>query len=174
MCIRDSSLDAHGDNLKEHLGALWSGACWVARTFELEHVNPAKHVQLGMRGPRNFKDQVGWFREAGARLITMGEVRMKGIEAITAESLAIVRRDAEKLVLTVDYDVMDLGCAPGLDEPYGLYVPELLHLMYEVGKAGVDSMAVGWIPAAEPGQFAIVILSLLYMLAGMIEGRELR
>lgn len=165
------SLDAHGDNLPDHLGARWSGATWGARMLELPHVDPRNHVQLGMRGPRNFREQVEWFRAAGSRLYTMGEVRKRGIAAVTEEALAIVHRQADRAVLTIDFDVLDIGCAPGLDEPYGLTVPELLHLMHEAGKSGFDAVGVGWIPAPEPGLFAIVIYALLYFLAGEAERR---
>ncbi|MGC9358561.1 MAG: arginase family protein, partial [Anaerolineae bacterium] len=165
------SLDAHGDNLPEHLGNLWSGATWGARMMELPHVKSEKHVQLGMRGPRNFREQVEWFQEGGSRLITMRELRQRPLDEIVAEALDFVHDGTDKVVLTVDYDVLDLSCSPGLDEPYGLYVPELLQLMYEAGKRGVDAMAIGWIPAPEPGLFAIVIYSILYLLAGEVERR---
>ncbi|OGO68544.1 MAG: hypothetical protein A2Z37_05310 [Chloroflexi bacterium RBG_19FT_COMBO_62_14] len=171
--IGSLSLDAHGDNLPEHGGERYSGATWVARMLELPQFAPEKHVQLGMRGPRNIQQQVKWFREAGSRLYTMGEIRKRGIEAVTNESLHTLYEGTEDVYLTVDYDVMDLSCAPGLDEPYGLSVPELLHLMHEVGKRGVRAFGIGWIPAPEPGLFAIVIYSVLYLLAGMSlqEGR---
>jgi agmatinase len=167
------SLDAHGDNLPDHEGTQWSGATWGARMVELPWMAPQKHVQLGMRGPRNFREQVIWFEEAGSRLYTMGEIRDRGIEEVTEEAISIVSSETDGMVLTVDYDVLDVGCAPGLDEPYGLYVPELLHLMYEAGKAGVDALGLGWIPAPEPALFAIVIYSVLYMLAGEAERRGL-
>ncbi len=160
------SLDAHGDNLPGHLGARYSGATWVARMLELEHVSPGQHVQLGMRGPRNFRDQLRWFAESGSRLYTMREVRERGMAAVTEEALRFAHRDTEGVILTIDFDVLDIGCAPGLDEPYGLTVPELLHFMYETGKSGVRAAGVGWIPAPEPGLFAITIYSLLYLLAG--------
>jgi agmatinase len=163
------SLDAHGDNLPGHLGQRYSGATWGARMLELPHLRPENHVQLGMRGPRNFRDQVRWFQEAGSRLYTMGEIRRRGMAAVTEEALAIVHHKADMALLTIDYDVLDIGCAPGLDEPYGLSVPELLQLMYEAGRSGFDGVGLGWIPAPEPALYAIVIYSILYFLAGEAE-----
>jgi arginase family enzyme len=167
------SLDAHGDNLPEHEGERFSGATWVARMLELPHLAPEKHVQVGMRGPRNIAEQVKWFRDAGSRLYTMGEIRKRGVDLVTEEALSTLYEGTDGAYLTVDYDVMDIGCAPGLDEPYGLTVPELLHLMFQVGKRGVRGFGIGWIPAPEPGLFAIVIYSVLHLLAGMSlqEGR---
>ena len=72
--------------------------------------------------------------------------------------------------MNIDFDVLDLGCAPGLDEPLGLTVGELLQLTYQVGKSGIDGFDVGWIPNAVAPLHWITVYAILYLLAGLIEG----
>ncbi|MGI6553332.1 MAG: arginase family protein [Bacillota bacterium] len=164
------TLDAHGDNLEEHLGERWCSATWIARMAELPKVRMDRHVHLGMRGPRNFKEQVVWFREKGTTLYTAREIKDKGITQICHEITERIHRDTDKVFMNIDFDVLDLGCAPGLDEPLGLTVGELLQLTYQVGKSGIDGFDVGWIPNAVAPLHWITVYAILYLLAGLIEG----
>jgi arginase family enzyme len=162
------TLDAHGDNLPDHLGNRWCGATWIARMAELEKVKMACHVHLGMRGPRNMKEQVAWFKEKGTTLYTYREIQTKGLESIAAEILEIIHRETDKTFMSIDFDVLDIGCAPGLDEPLGLSVNDLLKLALEMGRGGVQGLTLGWIPSPHPALHWIATYTLLYFLAGLI------
>lgn len=166
------TLDAHGDNLDHHLQDRWCGATWIARMAELAKVNMARHAHLGMRGPRNVKEQVAWFRAKGSTLYTARELKAKSMETIAAEIVSLIHRDTDTTFMSVDFDVLDMGCAPGLDEPLGISVGELLHLCLEVGKSGISGFALGWMPNAVAPLHWIAVYAILYLLAGMISGRK--
>jgi agmatinase len=168
-------LDAHADNMEVHEGGKWSLACWVARVAELKGVNMKNFVQIGMRGPRNFKEQMVWYRKKGATVFTSAEIGEKGIEEVTEEAIEIASDGAEHLFLNLDLDVLDLGAAPGLDEPLGITIADLLKITHEVGKKRVRAFNVEWIPtpAWEPYQlpawplYWITTWAILYLLAGV-------
>lgn len=164
------AMDAHGDNLDEHLGEKWTGASWVARISELENVDMKKHFQVGMRGPRNLKEQVEWFKSKGSHLYTIREIRKKGIENIAKEISNSIHDGNHKVFMSIDFDVLDIGCAQGLDEPLGLSVSELLTFVFEIGKDGLDCFAIGLIPSPSIQLYWIATWTVLYLLAGMIEG----
>jgi agmatinase len=172
-------LDAHGDNLEEHEGSKWSFACWVSRASELRNVDMKNYVQIGMRGPRNFKEQVEWHRKKGSTIYTYKDMKEKGIEKVTEEAIKRARSNVRYLFLNVDYDVLDLGTAPGLDEPLGITTADLLALVYKVGENKVTAFNVEWIPtpAWEPYRlpawplYWIVTWTILYLLAGMARGK---
>lgn len=167
-------IDAHGDNLDSFLGSKWSGPCHIARIAEIENVDTKNLVQMGVRGPRNFKEQIDWFKEKGCRLYTYWEMKKKGIEKVTKEALDYARDGTDALFISLDIDSLDLGTAPGLDEPLGITTAELLSFMCEAGKAGVTGLNIECIPtpaweAYHPPAmplYWIVTWAILYMLAG--------
>lgn len=167
------AMDAHGDNLDEHLGDKWSGACWIARISELKNVDMKKHFQVGMRGPRNLKEQVEWFKNKGSHLYTIKEIKTKGIEEVAKEIVNSIHGEGHKIFMSIDFDVLDIGCAQGLDEPLGLSVSELLTFVFEIGKGGLDCFAIGLIPSQSVQLYWIATWTILYLLAGIVEGNHL-
>lgn len=165
------SFDAHGDNMDVHLGGRWSGASWIARVAELPRVRMDRHVHVGMRGPRNFKEQIQWFQEKGTRLYLMSEIRRRGITDVIEEAVSRLHDGTDKVFVSVDFDVLDMGCAPGLDEPFGLQVEELLQFMYHAGLAGVDGFSVGWIPTPCQQLHWIATWAIVYLLAGIARSK---
>ena len=160
------TLDAHGDNLEEHLGERWCSATWIARMAELPKVRMDRHVHLGMRGPRNFKEQVVWFREKGTTLYTAREIKDKGITQICHEITERIHRDTDK-VFMISILIKDLGCAPGLMN-LGVNSGRIVQLTYQVVKAALmdllcvdlNAVAFHW----------ITVYAIPYLLAGLIEG----
>ncbi|MGQ9787776.1 MAG: arginase family protein [Candidatus Hadarchaeaceae archaeon] len=173
-------LDAHADNMEVHSGSKWSLACWVARVSELDGLNMKNFVQIGMRGPRNFKGQMEWYRRKGATVYTYAEIEKRGIKEIAEEAIQKARLGADHLFLNLDLDVLDLGAAPGLDEPLGITTSDLLRITYEVGKNLVTAFNVEWIPtpAWQPYQlpawplYWITTWSILYLLAGVASSKR--
>ena len=173
-------LDAHGDNMEEHEGTRWSLASWVARVSELKSVNMKNFVQIGMRGPRNFKEQVEWHRRKGSTIYTYADIKRKGMPAVGREAIHRARSNASNLLLNIDFDVLDLGAAPGLDEPLGITTADLLMLANEVGKSKVTALNVEWLPtpAWEPYHppawplYWILTWTILYLLAGMAKPKR--
>ena len=167
-------LDAHGDNLDSHKGSKWSGASWVCRAAEVENVDMSSFVQIGMRGPRNFKGQARWFRDRGGKVYTYRDIQAKGMNRVIQEAISHAKKRNNKLYINVDFDVLDLGAAPGLDEPLGISTAELLELILEAGKRGVSALNLEWFPTpaweayhtpARP-LYYIATWVILYLLAG--------
>lgn len=158
-------LDAHCDNLEEHAGSKWSGACWVARLSELENFNMKNFVQIGIRGPRIFKEQIEWHKEKGSRFFTIRDIREKGIERILDDVLHHI--SGNRILLAIDFDVLDLSAGPGLDEPAGISTWELLKISHEIGKSNFGGLCVEWIPSPVTPLYWIVTWAILYALAGM-------
>jgi hypothetical protein len=75
-------------------------------------------------------------------------------------------------VLNIDYDVLDLGAAPGLDEPLGISVAELLTLALEIGKSKFTAFSIEWMVSPIAPIYHIVTYSILYSLAGLAMRRS--
>ena len=133
--------DAHRDDyqhIPHWLGSVRSAAHWAAYTVVEEHVDPARSVQLGMRGnpikPRADITE----SKLGYRLVPADEFYRTGIE----ETVAIIRErvgDAP-LYITFDLDVLDPTEAPAVAnlEPghRGLRAWEVIEIFH--GLRGLD------------------------------------
>jgi agmatinase len=166
------TLDAHGDNIEGDSRSPLKGASWLVRGLSLSSPEPVRHAHLGLRGPRNVPGQVEWFQRRGTRLFLAQEVLDRGIASCLKEILEQTLAGCDETVLSVDLDVLDIGCAPGLDEPMGISVRDLLVVCREAGRAGFRAYVIGWVPSPEPALHWIVTWSVLHFLAGMIERRE--
>lgn len=137
--------DAHTDsydNLPHWLGAKRSAAHWAAYTAKEAAVDPARSVQLGMRGhPAGaiHKGGVGGSSRAlGYKVVTMAEFEDLGIER-TVE-LIRERVGTEPAYVTFDLDCLDPSIAPGVSnlEPgfTGMTIREATRLIQ--GLKGLD------------------------------------
>ena len=117
-------LDAHPDCIDHYRGDRRSHACTLRRLVEAGRVDPAKSTVLGMRAPE--AEEVEWLAARGVRAITAWEVRDAGIEAACRSALR--RAGTAPLYLSIDMDVLDAGCVPGVEnpEPGGLSSAEAL------------------------------------------------
>jgi agmatinase len=90
------------------------------------HVDPARYVQIGLRGYWPGEAEFGWQRDRGITSLFAHDVRDRGIRAVVEQAISVV--GAGKVLLTVDVDVLDPAFAPGTGtpEPGGLTPTELL------------------------------------------------
>ncbi len=121
-------LDAHCD-LTDHSErqGRFSGSSGIRRSLELERLNGANIVQVGLRGYTTVEQyQVG--EEHGVRRITATEFNTLGPQATAKRALAWAGDGAEVIYLTVDLDVLTPGEAPGTGwpEPGGLTAEQVL------------------------------------------------
>ncbi|MBI2881828.1 MAG: arginase family protein [Candidatus Tectomicrobia bacterium] len=165
------TLDAHGDNLEDDADASGKGASWLSLALCLPVSEPIRHAHLGLRGPRNVPGQVEWFRRRGTRVFLAQEVLARGLGPCLREILEDTLSQARDSLLSVDLDVLDIGCAPGLDEPMGIAVSDLLGVCREAGRAGFRAYVIGWVPSPEPALHWIATWSVLFFLAGIAERR---
>jgi agmatinase len=129
--------DTHTDTGKIVFGVELSHGTPMYRLVESGHIDPARYVQIGLRGYWPGEEEFGWQRERGIESIFMHEVRDLGIEKVTERAIAAV--GSGPCFLSVDIDVLDPAFAPGTGtpEPGGMTTVELLRACREIA-AGID------------------------------------
>jgi agmatinase len=118
--------DTHTDTGSAVFGVEISHGTPMYRLVEQGHVDPARYVQIGLRGywpgPREF----AWQDERGITSIFMHEVRDLGIRPAIERAAEVV--GGGPAFVSVDIDVLDPAFAPGTGtpEPGGMTSAELL------------------------------------------------
>ena len=130
----------------------------MMRTLVTEgHVDPARYVQIGLRGYWPDTEVFDWQAEQGITYHTAWDVRRRGIDEVVTDALAAVGSGAA--YLSVDIDVLDPTYAPntGTPEAGGLEPRELLVALRKlsqrvefVGCDIVETVPGGW-GTADPG-----------------------
>ena len=118
--------DTHTDTGTEVFGVEVSHGTPMYRLVEAGHVDPARYVQIGLRGYWPGEKEFDWQEERGITSFFMHDVRRLGIEEAVGRTIAIV--GAGPVFLSVDIDVLDPAFAPGTGtpEPGGMTTIDLL------------------------------------------------
>jgi agmatinase len=118
--------DTHTDTGTTVFGVEISHGTPMYRLVRDGLVDPARYVQIGLRGYWPGEAEFGWQRERGITSFFMHDVRDLGIDAVVARTIEIV--GAGPVFLTVDIDVLDPAYAPGTGtpEPGGMTTVDLL------------------------------------------------
>jgi agmatinase len=124
--------DTHTDTGTEVFGAEVSHGTPMYRLVEHGHVDPARYVQLGLRGYWPTEAEFAWQAERGITSLFMHDVRELGIRACVERALEVVGDGP--VFLSVDVDVLDPAYAPGTGtpEPGGMTSSDLLWACREV------------------------------------------
>jgi agmatinase len=127
--------DAHADTGTEVFGVEVSHGTPMYRLVEAGHVDPARYVQVGLRGYWPGEREFAWQAERGITSFFMHDVRRLGLDAVLEQTLEIVGRGPA--FLSVDVDVLDPAFAPGTGtpEPGGMTSGELLDACRRVAAA---------------------------------------
>jgi agmatinase len=142
--------DTHTDTGTEVFGVELSHGTPMYKLVEQGVVDPARYVQIGLRGYWPGEKEFSWQRDRGIRSFFMHDVRDRGIKAVIADTLDGL--GPGPVFLTVDIDVLDPAYAPGTGtpEPGGMTTVDLLWACREVASrvelAGADVVEV--IPTA--------------------------
>jgi agmatinase len=133
--------DAHTDTARSLYGGELSHGTPMYRLVKAGHVDPARYVQIGLRGYWPGPEEFGWQAECGIVSYFGHDVRERGIGPIVRAALAAVGRGP--VYMTVDVDVLDPAHAPGTGtpEPGGLSAVDLLWACRELA-AGLDLVGV--------------------------------
>lgn len=151
--------DTHTDTGTEVFGVERSHGTPMYRLVEAGSVDPARYVQIGLRGYWPGETEFAWQRERGVTSFFMHDVRDQGIAVVVDRTLELVGDGP--VFLTVDVDVLDPAFAPGTGtpEPGGMTPVELLpavrRIAEELELLGMDVVEV--IPTA-PGSADITAL----------------
>ena len=118
--------DTHTDTGREVFSVERSHGTPMFRLVEQGHVDPARYVQIGLRGYWPGPEELGWQAKRGITSLFMHEVRELGIDAVVERALDVVGDGPT--FLTVDVDVLDPAFAPGTGtpEPGGMSSGDLL------------------------------------------------
>jgi agmatinase len=118
--------DTHTDTGTQVFGVARSHGTPMYRLVEAGHIDPARYVQVGLRGYWPGEPEFAWQSERGITSFFWHDVRRLGIEAVLAQSLEIIG-DGPAFI-SVDIDVLDPAFAPGTGtpEPGGMTSAELL------------------------------------------------
>jgi agmatinase len=138
--------DTHADSAERVFGAELSHGTPMFRLVEAGAVDPARYVQIGLRGYWPGEREFAWQEERGITTFFMHDVRRLGIEEVVRRTLD--RVGPGPVFVTVDVDVLDPAFAPGTGtpEPGGLAPADLLWacrtLAAGVGLVGADVVEV--------------------------------
>jgi agmatinase len=118
--------DTHTDTGEEVFGVEISHGTPMYRLVEQGHVDPARYVQIGLRGYWPGDKEFGWQADRGITSLFMHDIRELGIEEVVSRAIPIV--GGGPVFLTVDVDVLDPAFAPGTGtpEPGGMTPVDLL------------------------------------------------
>jgi agmatinase len=118
--------DAHTDTARTVLGVRRSHGTPMYRLIEEGHLDPARYVQIGLRGYWPEEETFAWQRDRGITSFFIGDVRERGIAEVLDRATEII--GTGPAFLSADVDVLDPSVAPGTGtpEPGGLGASELL------------------------------------------------
>jgi agmatinase len=168
-------LDAHLDNIDLYGEERYARCSPLHRIYEIENIDPANIVHLGIRGPRNNKDQVACARERGATILTSFDVKREGLESVAERTLNIVQKNTDAVYVTVCSDILDVAHNPGgPPDPCGLSTFELSRLLYQFASAGIAGFDfVEVYPLNDTNNISshVAAWMALYAMAGLVKNR---
>jgi agmatinase len=138
--------DAHTDTAAECFGVSLSHGTPMYNLVQSGHVDPARYIQVGLRGYWPGEDVFAWQREQGITSLFMHAVTERGIRAVVSEAIAVA--GPGPVFVTIDVDVLDPAFAPGTGtpEPGGMSSADLLWaartLTAELDVVGADVVEV--------------------------------
>ncbi|NQW09691.1 MAG: agmatinase [Alphaproteobacteria bacterium] len=129
-------IDAHCDTGDDYLGSRFHHGAPFRRAVEEGVLDPARTVQIGIRGAITERDVWAFSHQNGMRVIYMHDIPCMGLEAVIAEARRVVG-DGPTYV-SFDIDAVDPAFAPGTGTPEfgGLTAFEAQRLIR--GLSGVD------------------------------------
>jgi guanidinopropionase len=158
-------IDAHCDTGDDYLGSRFHHGAPFRRAVEEGLLDPARTMQIGIRGPLNDLDLWSFSHASGMRVIYMDELYRMGVEAAIAEARRIA---TGPVYVSFDIDALDPAFAPGTGTPEvgGLTTLEAQILLR--GLRGLDIMGGDVVETSPPfdpsGTTSLVAANLLFEL----------
>jgi agmatinase/guanidinopropionase len=166
--------DSHPDTWDTEFGGRpYSHGTPFRRALEEQLIDPARYVQVGLRGPTSGAADWQVARDQGVRVITMDEAAVLGIPAVVA---AIQATAGGPVYVSLDIDSADPAFAPGTGTPEvgGFTSHQLLQLargLRGLNLVGFDLVEVS--PPYDHGDItAILAANLAFEFLSLIAVRE--
>ena len=107
------------------------------RLYNDPNMDPTKIVHIGIRGPRNHREEAENAKKFGATVIPCMEIKKEGWEKSIQKALEVAMKDTDFLYVTICSDSLDAAFMPqGPQDMGGLTSFELMMMVREAGKAG--------------------------------------
>jgi agmatinase len=132
------SFDGHTDTAADW-GDEPNSSNWVRASYRaLDTLRPGSHVQIGMRGMNNRREDMAFFRENAMRTIMAPEVHAMGSKRLAEEAVQHATSGVDRLWLAVDMDVLDNADTPDWEwpDPYGVHAADILETAFAAGRSG--------------------------------------
>jgi len=157
-------IDAHTDTWDEYKGSKFTHGAPFRRAVEAGLLDPARTIQIGIRGAQNSDDGWRFSKESGMRVVFIDEFEARGVDAIIEEARRVI--GTGPAYLSLDVDGLDPVFTPGTGTPEigGLTTRETLALLR--GLSGLDLISGDVVEVAPPydpsGNTALVAATLMY------------
>ncbi|MEM9735233.1 MAG: arginase family protein, partial [Pseudomonadota bacterium] len=163
-------IDSHADVLDEMCGTKQNHATFMRRAHEEGLIEPARTVQLGLRGSRFVPGDIQYGYDAGFTVITMDDYDEMG----RAAAIARIRETLGEgpLYITIDIDGLDPSFCPGTAVPeIGGLIPrdvqKILQSLMGLEVIGADICEVA--PCYDPtGITSVTAANLMFELTCLI------
>src|SRR6185437_4023628 len=140
--------DAHCDTGDDYMGSRFHHGAPFRRAVEAGLLDPARVIQIGIRGTTNDPDMWGFCQRSGMRVLGMDEFQDKGWRFAAEEARRVA--GAGPVYLTYDIDSLDPSQAPGTGTPEagGIMVIEALRLLRSL--RGIDFIGGDLVEVSPP------------------------
>lgn len=124
-------VDAHTDTWPPFAGSKFHHGAPFRLAAEEGLIDPARTIQMGIRGGQNFADGLDYSRDKGMRVVPIEEFEDLGWKAVAAEARELV--GDKPTYLTFDVDGLDPVYTPGTGTPEsgGITMREAQRLLRE-------------------------------------------
>jgi len=163
-------LDAHSDTEDALFGSRYNHGTPFRRAIEEGLVDPARMIQIGLRGSLSDAGEWDAARGLGLELIPMHEAQRHTMAELAQTALR--RAGSGPVYISVDVDACDPAFAPGTGVPEagGFSSRELVEMLRGVrGVRAVGGDVVEVLPAADPsGITALLAANIAYELLALV------
>ncbi len=118
-------VDAHADTFDSFMGTRINHATFLRRAIEEGLIDPARTIQVGLRGTRYGDDDIGYGNEVGITMVTMDDYEAMGRDAFIGLARKVLGDG--RCYLTIDIDGLDPRDCPGtgVPEPGGISMRDM-------------------------------------------------
>ncbi len=165
-------VDAHADVNEAMFGEAIAHGTPIRRAVEEGLVDPARCVQIGLRGTGYAADDFDWAREQGFLVVEAQDCWYRSLAPLMEEVRE--KLGAGPVYLTFDIDSLDPAFAPGTGTPEtaGLTPPQALEIIR--GLKGLDLVGADLVEVSPPydpsGNTALLGANLLYEMLCVLPG----
>jgi guanidinopropionase len=141
-------VDAHCDTGDDYLGSRFHHGAPFRRAVEEGLLDPARVIQIGIRGTTNDPDMWGFSQRSGMRVLGMDEFHDQGWRFAAEEARRVV--GSGPVYLSFDIDSLDPAQAPGTGTPEagGITALEALRLLRAL--RGIDFVGGDLVEVSPP------------------------